>query len=189
MRFIKKYNEEVKWLDCLEGSYVIKYMDYKPFFYEDHEDICDFFGQELENATGLKYGYERDFIVKLYNLDRGSELVQDGSGMVDFATNTYLFTILVRIGNSESFYIVRRFVFDLNGDLIHLNVSNARGLKEIQLSKISKLDYGKIKKFLSQPHYVNFIEDANEEEVNKSEIRFKKYNDSFCSLFASTGNN
>lgn len=162
---------ERKYKTLKERPCVTKYMDYKPFFYEDQEEICDFFGQELENATGLKY--RKNFIVKLYNLDRGGELVDDGSGYPDFKTNTYFFTMLTPIGTSDieldsELYIVRRFVFDLKGDLVELKNSNARGLKERQISKVSKLDYGKIKKFLSQPHYVNFIEEANEEEINKS---------------------
>jgi len=160
---------ERKYKTLKERKYVTKYRNFKPFYFEDHEEICDFFGQELEKSTGLKYGYGKDFIVKLYNLDRGGELIDDGSGFADFKTNTYQFTMLVPIGKSESFYIVRQFVFDLKGNLIELKETNARGLKERQISKVSTdLDYVKIKKFLSQPHYVNFIEEANEEEINKS---------------------
>jgi hypothetical protein len=163
---------ERKYKTLKERKYVTKYMNFKPFYLEDQEEICDFFGQELEKVTGLKYG--KNFIVKLYNLDRGNDLVDDGSGYPDFKTNTYQFTMLVPIGTSDielesKLYIVRRFVFDLKGDVVELKNSNARGLKERQISKVStELDYVKIKKFLSQPHYVNFIEEENEEEINKS---------------------
>jgi len=144
MRYLKLYKES------RDNHFVTKYRNYSPFLLEDHEDICNFFGKELENASkvympwinkkkarpnsdGEGLTYLKDFTVKLYNLNSQLEYIDDSSGFPDFDTNKYFFTMLCPINPDANvfnygLYIVRQWSFDLNGKVCINKNSNYRNL-------------------------------------------------------------